>query len=161
MNALLPYFICGPPVSKENMKSSSCEAIASILDSSTFGLPEVQLPMIDVRDAAHAHCLMVSDPRFAKNGRYFLSNKSMWFSEIIECLSENRKEIGGTRIKTRVLGAISMNLAALLLNQKLKDILPFIKHKIELEMDPFLLQAFTEDLIEIERSLVDMGASLV
>jgi hypothetical protein len=48
---------------------------------------------------------MLLDPRFAKHGRYFTAAESMWFSEIIELLKNNRKEIGlNKRIKTRVLG---------------------------------------------------------
>ena len=31
------------------------------------------LPIIDVRDAAHAHVMMITDKKFDSNGRHFLA----------------------------------------------------------------------------------------
>jgi len=104
MTTFLPYFISGPPLYKESF-NSSCEAISSILNSTQFGFPQVQLPIIDVRDLAKLHTLSLVDSSFSKHGRYFAASQSLWFSEIIELLKNNRQEIGlKKRIKTRVLG---------------------------------------------------------
>jgi|LauGreDrversion4_2_1035121.scaffolds.fasta_scaffold110852_1 hypothetical protein len=63
------------------------------------------LPIIDVRDAAHAHVMMITDKKFDSNGRHFLAERSMWFSEIIELLKDNNKAMNNKkRIRTRVLG---------------------------------------------------------
>jgi hypothetical protein len=78
------------------------------------------LPVIDVRDVAHTHFLMINDKRFDRNGRYLLSTQSLWFSEIIDLLKKNRRETGSKRIKTRVLGQIAINIAALLINPEVR-----------------------------------------
>lgn len=93
------------------------------------------LPTIDVRDAAHAHVLMISDNRFNCNGRFFLSKESLWFSKIIETLRLNRKQTGSRRIKTRVLGSFGLNIAALFINPQIRSILPFVNKEINLLMD--------------------------
>jgi hypothetical protein len=105
---------------RESTGSSSCRAIQSILDSSQAAFPEVMLPVIDVRDVAHAHVLMITDRRFDKNGRFLLATQSLWFSEIIKLLKQNQREIGCKRIKTRVLGQIALNIAALLINPEVR-----------------------------------------
>ena len=83
--------------------------------------------MVDVRDVAHAHVLSVTD-RFLsrRNGRYMMSTKSLWFSEIVKILALNRINLGVKRIKTRKLGVFSITIAGLLINPTLKDLLPFI-----------------------------------
>ena len=105
---------------------------------------------------------MITDPRFSSNGRYFLSERSLWFSQIIEILKDNNLLMGGKkRISTKVLGRVQLNLAALFINPVIRDILPFVGHDLKLEMSPKLLQAFTNDLIPIEQSLVAMGTELI
>lgn len=104
MDSILPYFIIGPPLYKESF-NSSCGAISSILNSTQYGFPEIHLPIIDVRDLAHMHIMMIMHKQFSKHGRYLVGTESLWFSEIIKFLKENRVEIGvNKRIKTRVLG---------------------------------------------------------
>jgi nucleoside-diphosphate-sugar epimerase len=96
------------------------------------------LPVMDVRDVARAHVLMLTDKRFNKNGRFLLSTQSLWFSEIIELLKKNRRETGSKRIKTRVLGQIPLNIAAIFINPEVRQILPFVNKKIYIETDPRL-----------------------
>jgi hypothetical protein len=93
-----------------------------------------------VRDAALAHILMITDSRFSSNGRYFLAERSLWFSQIIDILKDNNLRMGGKkRISTKVLGRIQLNLAAIFINPVIRDILPFVGHDLKLEMNPKLL----------------------
>ena len=73
MTSILPYFMSGPPLYKESF-NSSCFAIASILNNSQYGFPEVHLPVTDVRDVAKAHLVAVLDRDLDRfNGRYLIS----------------------------------------------------------------------------------------
>jgi nucleoside-diphosphate-sugar epimerase len=108
MSTLLPYFVTGPPLYKEAF-NSSCRAISDIINSTQYGFPQVQLPIIDVRDLARLHVLMITHPSFSKHGRYLVSQESKWFGQIIELLKERRLEYGQTkRITTRTLGPATM-----------------------------------------------------
>ena len=117
MSSVLPYFMCGPPLYKE-AHNSSCTAIAAILNNSQYGFPEVQLPTTDVRDVAAAHIVAINNSSISKfNGRYMISTQSMWFSEIINHLKQNHKLLGVPRIKTRVIGSLGINFAAVVINR--------------------------------------------
>ena len=117
MSSVLPYFMCGPPLYKEAY-NSSCGAIASILNNSQYGFPEVNLPTTDVRDVAAAHIAAINNRSLSKfNGRYMISTQSIWFSDIINLLKKNHKELGLPRIKTRVIGPLGINFAALVINR--------------------------------------------
>ena len=86
--SFLPYFMVGPPLYQDLIQTnSSCAAINSILTNSQYGLPEVQLPVSDVRDVAYAHLQAVTLDSFANsNARFLVSSESLWFSDILKLL---------------------------------------------------------------------------
>ena len=61
LTTILPYFITGPPIYREAY-NSSCQAIDAIINNKQWGFPEVQLPIVDVRDVAKAHLISLMDP---------------------------------------------------------------------------------------------------
>ena len=61
-------------------------------------------------------------------------------------------------IKTRKLGRISMNVAAMLINRRLKEVLPFMEQKIELRTHPELVEAMIgHDYVPIDQSIQEMA----
>ena len=88
------------------------------------------MPIIDVRDLAYIHFLMISSPTFNKHGRYLIGSESMWFKEIIEILKKNQNK----RITTRVLGPYTIFLFGLI-SPQLRMIYPFLNQKMSIEMD--------------------------
>ena len=118
---------------------------------------------MDVRDVAQAHLLAMMHPSLAGfNGRHLMSTQSMWFSEIIQALRARRSDLGIGRIKTRKIGKLGIYFAALVINQRLKELLPFIDQKIELRTSDELVQAFSGiDYHPVEDSLYDMAESLL
>jgi len=126
LTTILPYFISGPLLYREAYNSSS-GAIQAIISNTQYGFPEVQLPIVDVRDLAAAHILALTHPDLRGfNGRYLMSTKSLWFSEIVDALRARRSELGLARIKTRKIGQMGMWFAALAINPSLKQVLPFV-----------------------------------
>jgi hypothetical protein len=86
------------------------------------------LPMVDVRDAASAHIVPLIDPfLLANNGRYLISTDSMWFNDIVETINDARFELKIGKLKARKLSQIEMYFAAIVINKKLKEVLPFVK----------------------------------
>ena len=97
-----------------------------------------------MRDLAKLHVLSLTDPNFAKHGRYFAASQSLWFSEIIELLKNNRREIGlNKRIKTRVLGKLTLMVGGMV-NPQIKLIYPFLNKPILLKMNQKLITALEE-----------------
>lgn len=116
-----------------------------------------------MRDLAHAHIIALTDPKIQGfNGRYLMSTKSLWFSEIVNALRARRSELGVGRIKTRKMGKMGITFAALIINQSLKEILPFVEQQLEIRTAGELVEAMTgHDYITIEDSLFDMAMRLV
>lgn len=91
-----------------------------------------------------------------------MSTKSLWFSEIVNVLRARRGELGVGRIKTRKMGKMGITFAALIINQSLKEILPFVEQKLEIRTAGELVETMTgHDYITIEDSLFDMAMKLV
>ena len=66
----------GPPLYKSIISSnSSCQAISSILNNNQYGFPEVNLPIVDVRDVVQAHLSIIRyDPLKNMSGRFLVSS---------------------------------------------------------------------------------------
>ena len=86
----------------------------------------------------------------------------MWFSEIISLLKKNHKELNVPKIKTRVIGSMGINVAAVLINRKLLEILPFVGQRLELRTHPDLVTAMMHhEYTPVEKSLLEMAHALV
>ena len=73
LTTILPYFISGPLLYREAY-NSSCGAVSVIITNTQYGFPEVQLPVVDVRDVAQAHILSLTNRELQGfNGRYLLA----------------------------------------------------------------------------------------
>lgn len=73
------------------------------------GMPKIMMPIVDVRDVALAH-LQAIKVEEAKNQRFILNGRSMWFKEIAEAL---QKEFGQFyKIKTGELRYCTLKIAA-------------------------------------------------
>lgn len=61
--------------------------------------------------------------------------------EIVTTLNKRYLDLGIPRVKARKLSLIEMYLAALIINPKLKEILPFLKHELKIESSSELVKA--------------------
>jgi hypothetical protein len=127
------------------------------------------LPMVDVRDLASAHIVPLIDPfLLANNGRYLICTKSMWLGQVVEILNDYRSELGIGRLKARKLTTVELQVASLFINRRLRDILPFLNHTLEIESSAELIKALQRwdklDLdqpITIEKSFFEMARQLI
>lgn len=121
------------------------------------------LPCVDVRDLATAHILAITDPSLASyNGRYLMATRSLWFSEIVQTIAVRRIELGISRIKTRKIGSLGIYFAALVINQNLKQVLPFVNQPLTIRTAVELVEAMSGvDYIPIEDSLFETAQKLV
>jgi len=61
-----------------------------ILTNKQKGLPNVSIPMVDVRDVAYAHIqALFSQTLENRNDRFLLSAESLWVKDIIQILKDN------------------------------------------------------------------------
>ena len=70
--------------------------------------------------------------------------------------------MGISKIKTRILGQISINFAAMVINRRLREILPFVNQPLELKTHPELVEVMTgHDYVSIEQSLIEMAKVII
>ena len=86
VTTITPAFVMGPPLSKGKVPSS-LNIVARLLDGVDPGLPNVNLPIVDVRDAARMHVLAMDLP-VTEGKRYICSESQMNWIEIAELLRE-------------------------------------------------------------------------
>jgi hypothetical protein len=162
MTAILPYFISGPPLYREAF-NTSCDAINALLQSNPY--LEIMLPIVDVRDAASSHIVPLIDPfLLANNGRYMIATQSLWFSQILETINDARSDLKIGKVRARRLSRFEMYLAALVVNPRLREVLPFVKQELKIESSEDLIKALQrwekldpEQPVPIAQSLVDMA----
>ena len=94
--------------------------------------------MVDVRDVAQAHVNAALSPALqSRNDRFLLSADTLWFKEIIETMQKNEAEIFGDcsdyeKIRTRIIGYFTIKIAASTFYPGLKNIIPFLGSKIQI-----------------------------
>mmetsp|Transcript_17724 Transcript_17724/g.29999 ORF Transcript_17724/g.29999 Transcript_17724/m.29999 type:complete len:201 (-) Transcript_17724:233-835(-) len=95
LTSLLPYFMVGPPLLPQLAETnSSCKAISQLIYNQQQVYPNVNLPIVDVRDVAKAHVLAALSPDLQKRtDRLMLSAESLWYEEIVEQLFKSQGEI--------------------------------------------------------------------
>ena len=95
------------------------------MNNTQYGFPEIQLPISDVRDVAFAHLqAILLDSVKSMNGRYLISNESLWFSEILKTLKDEEKQLG-VKVKTKILGNFTL-MVGRLVNPEISHIIPYI-----------------------------------
>ena len=66
-------------------------------------------------------------------------------------MKSNEEELGIRPIKTKILGSLGINFAALVINKRLREILPFVNQPLELRTHPELVEAMIgHDYVPIE-----------
>ncbi|XP_022102017.1 anthocyanidin reductase ((2S)-flavan-3-ol-forming)-like [Acanthaster planci] len=88
---LNPVSMLGPVIS--TTMCTSIELIKRLLERNPMFLPKMNLPMVDVRDAAAAHIKALTIPEAAGN-RHILCTQNMWWSEVAAILSAEFKSQG-------------------------------------------------------------------
>jgi len=157
LTTLLPYFMVGPPLYKDLLRTnSSCQAIGAVLNNLQYGFPEIQLPIVDVRDVAAGHIqAMLLDSLRSMNGRYLVASESLWFSEILKTL----KSEPSFKVKTRILGPLTLAVGKLI-NPEIANIMPFVHTPIQLEAAPFE-RDFAINRRDVRISLLEMAQQIV
>ena len=65
---------------------TSGEFVGDLLNGKYPSMPRFMIPVVDVRDVAHAHLLGLKVPEAAGN-RFFLCEKTMWFREVAHAIN--------------------------------------------------------------------------
>ena len=81
-----PAFVMGPPLSTGKVPSS-LNIVGRLLEGVDPGLPDVNLPLVDVRDVARMHVLAMDLP-VTEGKRYISSESQLNWIEIAELLHE-------------------------------------------------------------------------
>ena len=81
-----PTFVIGRSLSDDI--GSSNLVIKKIMDGSIPFLPKLSLGIVDVKDVAKMHIKAMTTPT-AKNKRFLLSTKNMWYSDVAKLLNNN------------------------------------------------------------------------
>lgn len=90
-----PSFVLGPSLSGSDNMSN--ELVRKLVDREVPGLPRLMLPLVDVRDVAHAHLLAMTSPR-AAGERFIVSEGDYWYIALARALKTE-----GYDVPTRVV----------------------------------------------------------
>lgn len=120
LTTMLPVAVMGPAMGKDI--SGSNHLIQRMLDGAMPALPNLFIPIIDVRDVASAHILAMTKPE-AAGERFLLSNgRALSMKEIGAVI---KAELGGAakRVPTRSIPDLVLRIAALF-NAELRSSVP-------------------------------------
>jgi dihydroflavonol-4-reductase len=80
-----PSLILGPSLITGDF--SSGQIVIKLLSGKFPGMPKLMMPIVDVRDVAHAHLQAIKIDE-ANNKRFILSSNSVWFKDVAEVLKQ-------------------------------------------------------------------------
>lgn len=151
-----PGLIVGPTFVDNGF--SSGELIGKIMNNEYPGMPMIMMPVVDVRECAHAHLLAVTNPK-AANERFICVNKSMWFREIATALN-TEFEVQGQKITTKELdlGSCSLTIAGWFIPEM--KTAKMYWGKTQLLDNTKSREVLDLKYCDINRSLVDMAYSM-
>uniref|UniRef100_A0A914D8C6 NAD-dependent epimerase/dehydratase domain-containing protein n=1 Tax=Acrobeloides nanus TaxID=290746 RepID=A0A914D8C6_9BILA len=155
LTVLLPCFILGPTLTNE--EASSVTTIKRLLTHDVPGVPKIQFPIIDVRDVGKANLLAITN-RSSDGQRILLSSKSLWFREMAKVV-ENEFHKFGYCVPTREIPYPILYIYSFFDGQ-VKEFLPLVGHEQKLDNSK-AKQILEMDFIQPEKSLIDMGHSLI
>lgn len=152
-----PSLILGPSMVQTDFTSGV--VIKKIMGGSFPGMPKIMMPVVDVRDVARAHLLGIKVEE-AKNQRFILNCKSLWFQNIAEALNE---EYGKWyKIKTGELRYCTLKIACIF-DKQARLIAPMWGKKLILanERSVNVLGLKYQDpkktIVEMAESMIDSG----
>jgi nucleoside-diphosphate-sugar epimerase len=104
-----PGLILGPPLSADT--STSLSVIKRMLSGKMSGLPRLSFAIVDVRDTADLHLLVMTSPQ-AAGQRYIAGGPSLWFAEIADIL---RARLGAdaAKVPAKEIPNLMVRIAAL------------------------------------------------
>jgi dihydroflavonol-4-reductase len=107
---------------------TSGQIIKKLMDGVYPGMPKIMMPVVDVRDCAFAHLqgLKVEE---ARNKRFILSSKSLWFKDYAGTL---KAAFPDYKIKAKELGYCPVKIASWF-DGTIKLILPLWNRPMNLE----------------------------
>lgn len=88
-------------------------------------MPKIMMPIVDVREVAQAHLQAIKVPE-ARNKRFALSSKSLWFKDISQILKDKYPMY---KAKTTELGYCPVKFASFF-DSSIKLILPVWNRKL-------------------------------
>ncbi|QUL38935.1 NAD-dependent epimerase/dehydratase family protein [Erythrobacter sp. JK5] len=105
-----PVVVVGPVASDD--LSTSVALVQRLLTGKIPALPDVGVGIVDVRDVARAHLLALDAPaQTVKGGRFAVSDRFMWMSEIAEVIRERTPAYAG-KVPSRRLPSFMVRLLA-------------------------------------------------
>jgi len=109
LTIVCPGLILGPPLSSD--MSTSLSVVQRMLSGKMPGLPRLSFAVVDVRDTADLHLLVMTAPQ-ASGQRYIAGGPSLWFAEIAKILRE-RLGADAAQVPVKNLSSLMVRLAAL------------------------------------------------
>jgi nucleoside-diphosphate-sugar epimerase len=110
LTAMLPVAVMGPIMGTEITGSN--HIIQRMLDGAMPGLPDLYIPIVDVRDVAAAHILAITNPD-AAGQRFLLSSGPVISMKQIAAVIRDQLGEGARRVPTRSIPTLVVRLAAL------------------------------------------------
>ncbi|XP_077988235.1 uncharacterized protein LOC144442737 [Glandiceps talaboti] len=153
--ALNPGYVVGPVLSGTSCTSS--EIPRRLLNREMPAVPEVNYPVVDVRDVAAAHIRAMSIPE-AVGHRHVLAAGNMWFKEMALALQKEFQP-QGYDIPTSLAPKFALRIAALF-DGTVKYMLPSIGKVATLD-NTRMKDILGIQPISMDKSFVDMGYSLI
>ena len=151
-----PSGIMGPFISASS-GDTSASSIGDILTNKLPGLPNISLPIVDVRDVAAAHIAAIESPE-AAGKRYIAHNKTMTYSEIAAIISQEFKP-QGYKVPTKPMKKIMLGVMSKF-NSGAKYAAKNAGNEIQLSNDRMRSQLGIEPRAE-EATIIDQCYTLI
>lgn len=157
LSVMNPGYICGPMLT--DTFCSSIEPIKRLMLKEIPLLPDIMLPICDVRDVAKAHILALKDATGAvASKRLLIVNNTLSFKEIALILEAEFKSKGYT-IPTRVAPNFLLKIYGYF-DSTVGFVVPILGKKPEFDSTQYK-KLMSVELIDAKKSIIDMAYSLI
>ena len=157
LSVMNPGYICGPMLT--DTFCSSIEPIKRLMLKEMPLLPDISLPICDVRDVAKAHVLALKDTSgVVASKRLLIVSDTLVFKEIALILEAEFKSKGFV-IPTRVAPNFLLKIYGLF-DSTVGFVVPILGKRPAFDNSQFK-KLMNADLIDAKKSIIDMAYSLI
>lgn len=159
LTTVLPVAVMGPVLGKEITGAN--HLIQLMLSGRMRALPDIHVPIVDVRDVAKAHVLAMTNPRAAGERFLLSSGRALSMKEIASILRAEFCDAAG-RVPTRVAPNLLLRIASLF-NLTVRGILPDLgyakktSHEKATSMLGWTPRDSTEAIVAAAESMIRKG----
>jgi nucleoside-diphosphate-sugar epimerase len=158
LSVVNPGFVLGPTLDRDI--SASAEVVLLILSGAFPAVPHADLTIVDVRDVAAMHVLVLKAPN-AAGERFLCCNETLWMKQFAQILHANFPAFR-RKIPTRELPDFMVRMVALF-DSTLRSVVPDLSHPRPISNEKarkvlgFQFRSNEEAIVAMAQSLIDLG----